>query len=152
MDFGKAPVVIAPRSRSPSANAQNAKSNEDKQSESKQNDNDKIQKNDKEKDKTEANKLKSIKKPEELQQQKSLSKSSEPPKLEDSGVKMNLNPTNINKMPSSDQITEMPSDSNVDMDLNGGDDDFLSDDLHINNMTEEEKAKMKQDLGLDGMI
>ena len=91
---------------------------------------------------------------EPLQPQKSHSTSIEPPKLEDSGIKMNLAPNDLGHAPSSEQITEMPSDidGNNDIDLNQ-DDEFLSDDLHINNMTEEEKAKMKKDLGLNnGMM
>eukprot|EP00486_Rosalina_sp_Unknown_P014822 CAMPEP_0201592404 /NCGR_PEP_ID=MMETSP0190_2-20130828/190312_1 /ASSEMBLY_ACC=CAM_ASM_000263 /TAXON_ID=37353 /ORGANISM="Rosalina sp." /LENGTH=423 /DNA_ID=CAMNT_0048051167 /DNA_START=8 /DNA_END=1280 /DNA_ORIENTATION=- len=140
-------------------NAQNNNANDKSKEENKENDKDNYNKSKEEpkqvSNKEEDKKSKSIlesTKPEALQAQKSSSASSQPPKLEDSGIKMNLAPHDLNKVPSSEQITEMASDidnANNDMDLNQDDEDFLSDDLHINNMTEEEKAKMKQDLGLN---
>eukprot|EP01083_Nonionella_stella_P081895 225838_1 len=66
----------------------------------------------------------------------------EPPTDE---LKMDL--SNSNLMPSSEHITEMANDID---DLNE-DEDFLADDVHIDALSAKEKAKMKKELGIDGI-
>jgi len=73
------------------------------------------------------------------------------PNMEDNGIKMDLS-SNADAAPSSEHITEMPSDTGNDLELNEDDDqdEFLSDELHIDSLTNEERAKKMKELGIDG--